>query len=204
MFLTSARAPVASRRASRGVTMLEVLIAIVILAIGLLGLASMQSRMQIAEFEAYQRAQAIVLLQDMVDRINANRTKKAVEKYVTANPLGTATTLDCTAAAPADPAEARAFMDMCDWSNALKGAAESGNVGAMAGGRGCITMPVTTMPREIEVAVVWQGMAPILAPGSTTCGQGLYGDERARRALIARIKIGCLQNDPTTGNCVTL
>lgn len=191
----SRRAP---RRRARGVTMIEVLIAIVILAIGLLGVAGLQSRMQVAEFEAYQRAQAIVLLQDMVDRVNANR--KFAANYVTdvASPLGVGSTLNC--AAPGT----QALKDQCEWSSALLGAAESGNLGAMAGGRGCITLPAAVMPRELVVAVVWQGVTPTLAPGATTCGQGSYGDEKTRRAIIARVKIACLQNDPTTGACVTL
>jgi hypothetical protein len=54
------------------------------------------------------------------------------------------------------------------------------------------------------VAVAWQGLQPTLAPAATTCGSGSYGsDDRYRRALVARIVIGCLQNDPTTGLCVT-
>ena len=58
---------------------------------GLLGVAGLQSRMQVAEVEAYQRTQAIVLLQDMVDRINANRVNAA--SYATGSvTLGTGTT----------------------------------------------------------------------------------------------------------------
>jgi type IV pilus assembly protein PilV len=189
-----------SLRRSSGVTMLEVLVAIFILTVGLLGAAGLQSKMQTAEIEAYQRAQAIVLLQDMVDRVNANR--KNADDYVTVvgTPLGTAE-IDCsTLTAPAD-------KDKCAWNNALFGASETkGTVtlGAMNGARGCITNPVTAMPREVVVAVAWQGMGPTFAPGATTCGQGAYGaDDRVRRAMVARITIGCLQNDPGTGLCVT-
>ena len=189
----------ALRRCS-GVTMLEVLVAIFILTVGLLGAAGLQSKMQIAEIEAYQRAQAIVLLQDMVDRVNANR--KNADDYVTVvgTPLGSAE-MDCSVlTSPAD-------KDKCEWNNALFGALETkGTVtlGAMNTARGCITNPVTAMPREVEVAVAWQGMGPTFAPGATTCGQGSYGaDDRVRRAMIARIVIGCLQNDPATGLCVT-
>ncbi|HEY0563491.1 MAG TPA: prepilin-type N-terminal cleavage/methylation domain-containing protein, partial [Methylophilus sp.] len=49
----------------QGSTLLEVLITIVILAIGLLGLAGLQSRLHVSEMESYQRAQALVLLNDM-------------------------------------------------------------------------------------------------------------------------------------------
>lgn len=186
-----------SRRLMRGVSMLEVLVAIFVLTIGLLGTASMQSQMQTTQVESYQRAQAIVLLQDMVDRVNANR--KDVANYVSAD-LGLSAQ-DCSVPGTV------AGKDLCEWNNALFGAAEmkgTQTLGAMTGARGCITNPVTTMPREIVVSVVWQGMRPTVAPGGTTCGQNQYGvDDKQRRAMIARITIGCLQNDPSTGLCVT-
>ena len=186
-------------RRSRGVTMLEVLIAIVILTIGLLGVAGMQAQMQNAEVEAYQRAQAIVLLQDMVDRISANRKNAA--SYVTGDPLGTASTIDCTA--PATMAE----RDQCAWDASLRGAAETAGgaqLGAMNGARGCISNPVAVMPRQMIVAVAWQGVSPTVAPGGTNCGQGEFGgDDKFRRAMVASVVIGCLQNDPGTGLCVT-
>lgn len=192
------------RLTERGVTMIEVLVALLILTVGLLGVAGLQARMQTAEVEAFQRAQAVVLLQDMVDRINANRRNAA--SYATGSVvLGTSTTLDCSA-----PGTDIALKDKCAWSDALTGAAEtkgSSKLGAMNEARGCITVPVATMPREVVVAVVWQGIVPTVAAGGTTCGSGVaaYGsDDKLRRAMTARVKIACLQNDPTTGACVTL
>jgi type IV pilus assembly protein PilV len=184
----------------RGVTMLEVLIAIFILTLGLLGAAGIQSQMQMAEIEAYQRAQAIVLLRDMVDRVNANRKNAA--SYVTSSALGSSA-VDCSGLS------AVAAKDLCDWNNSLFGSSEtqgSQTLGAMNTARGCITLPVAAMPREVLVAVAWQGMRPTLAPAATSCGNDgtTYGsDDRLRRALTARIVIGCLQNDPSTGACVT-
>jgi type IV pilus assembly protein PilV len=120
---------------------------------------------------------------------------------VTAAPLGTAGTIDCSA--PATLAQ----RDQCAWHVALLGASETkGGVqlGAMTGARGCISNPVAAMPRRVIVAVAWQGVSPTAAPGATACGLGTYGgDERFRRAMVASITIGCLQNDPTTGTCVT-
>ena len=60
-----------------GYILLEVLITIVILVIGLLGLAGFQVRATVAESEGYQRAQALIIAQDMVDRIYANRANAA-------------------------------------------------------------------------------------------------------------------------------
>src|SRR5947199_10030355 len=56
-----------------GISMLEVLVSIVIVAVGLLGMAGLSSRSTTAESASYQRAQALILLDDMVDMINANR-----------------------------------------------------------------------------------------------------------------------------------
>ncbi len=178
--------------------MLEVLVTILILAVGLLGLAGLQTRMQLAETEAYQRAQAIVLLEDIKARINANR-KNAMD-YVTASPLGTGNAVaDCSGLAGAD-------FDTCQWGNALLGASETtsaGSTGAMIGARGCIANTVPTMPREFLISVVWQGLNATVAPSSTTCGQGQFGNDAMRRAIVAKVVIGCLQNDPSTGLCVT-
>ena len=187
----------------RGMTMLEVLITIVILAFGLLGIAGLQARMQVAEIEAYQRAQAVVLLQEMVDRINANR--KNATSYVTpvTEPLGTDSTLDCSAPATV------AAKDLCEWNDALLGASEkkggTDNIGAMIGARGCVTNTVATMPREFLVSVVWQGLAPTVAPTSTTtCGLGSYTPDTTRRAIVARVQIGCLLTDITGTCCRTI
>ena len=183
----------------RGATLIEVLITIVILTFGLLGVAELQVRMHYAQAESYHRSHAILLLQDMVDRVNANRSNAL--SYVTTAALGAGNTVqDCAELAGA-------ALDLCEWNNALLGTAESTASGEQAGGmidaRGCITNVVATMPREFVVTVTWQGLVPTVAPSFTTCGEGLYGDERMRRALVARVTIGCLQNDPTTGLCVT-
>ncbi|MGH8686274.1 MAG: type IV pilus modification PilV family protein [Burkholderiales bacterium] len=182
-----------------GFTLIEVLITIVILAFGLLGVAALQVRLQLAQAESYHRAHAVLLLQDMVDRVNAGRSDAM--NYVTAGALGAGNTIqDCTGLAGA-------AFDLCEWNNSLLGAAESTaggqQVGGMIDARGCVANVVGTMPREFVIAVTWQGLAPTEAPASIHCGQGLYGDERMRRALIARVTIGCLQNDPVTGLCVT-
>lgn len=179
-----------------GTTMIEALITIVITAFGLLGVAAVQARMHVAEMEAYQRAQATILLRYITDRINANR--RNASSYVTAEVGANKGQQDCTALAGAD-------RDLCEWSNLLAGAGETLNgqrVGTLIGARGCVvaTDPVA---RRYTVSIVWQGFAPTTAPTATTCGVGAYTDERLRRAMVAPITIACLQNDLNTGACVT-
>ena len=96
------------------------------------------------------------------------------------------------------------LRDHCEWSNALLGAGESAGgvkVGAMTDARGCITEVSSVMPREYEIAVVWQGVTPSKANAST-CGTGMYGDDRFRRVLVTTVRVACLMNDPATNTCV--
>lgn len=60
------------RAASSGFTLLEVLIAIVVLAIGLLGLAGLQASSLRVNHDAHLRSQATALAYDMADRMRAN------------------------------------------------------------------------------------------------------------------------------------
>lgn len=198
--LTMVRSRARSRQLQGGTSMIEVLISIVIVVLGLLGLAGLQSRAQLAEAESFQRAQAVVLLQDMVDRIQSNRRAGATA-YVTAGE-GTGKAVQTCSATAADP-----VSDLCEWSNALLGASESAGglkVGAMTGARGCVTNIQPAMPRVFLVEVAWQGINPTAPPGpGLLCGQGQYGDEKTRRVLSSTVVIGCLQNNTATGACVT-
>jgi type IV pilus assembly protein PilV len=186
-----------ARLRQSGFTLLEVLITVIILAFGLLSLANLQAKMHQTELESYQRAQAVLLVQDMSARIFNNRGAGglAAAEYVTgtAAPLGFATTVDC--AAPAT----QAAKDKCEWSNALKGAAETkggATVGAMIGARGCIEQIQAANPAEgfcvpgiYRLTVAWQGLASTSAP-KLACGKDLYGADEQRRVFSTVITIG--------------
>ena len=57
----------------RGATLIEVLVAMLILSVGLLGLAGMQMTALQSNQSAYYRSQATVLAYDVIDRMRANR-----------------------------------------------------------------------------------------------------------------------------------
>jgi type IV pilus assembly protein PilV len=175
----------------RGTTMIEVLVTVVILTIGLLGLAGLQFRLQRSEMEAYQRAQALILLEDMANRIAVNRNVAA--DYIT----GTASALGAGMACPAD-ITTRQKRDASEWCNALQGASEksgAGNVGTMIGGRGCVE---TIGSNQYLVTVAWQGLGPVSAPPvSVACGANLYDgadctNDRCRRAMTTIVSIAPL------------
>lgn len=173
--------------------MIEVLITIVILTIGLLGLAGLQSRLQASEMEAYQRAQALILLNDMASRLTTNRAKAATYVTGSASPLGAGMTCPTATANQQQ-------VDAGEWCNALQGAAETSgvsSVGAMLGGRGCVEDLTGGVYR---VTVAWQGLTPIASPpANVACGKDSYNSagtactaDRCRRVLTTIVRIAKL------------
>ncbi len=64
-----------------GFSLLEVLIAVLILSIGLLGLAALHATSLKANHGAYHKSQATYLAYDMVDRLRANRPQAINGSY---------------------------------------------------------------------------------------------------------------------------
>ena len=103
-----------------GFTLIEVLIAVVILAGGLLGLAALQAAGLSNSQSSYNRSQATQLAYDIADRIRANPKKAA--NYLTtfmkpgdANASATA----CSSSANTCTPELLAEKDLDDWSDDL-------------------------------------------------------------------------------------
>ena len=68
--------------------MIEVLVTMVIIAFGLLGMAGLQMRMQTSEMESYQRSQALLLLNDMANRIAVEPQPCRLVLWPAGSPLG--------------------------------------------------------------------------------------------------------------------
>ncbi|HHQ69377.1 MAG TPA: type IV pilus modification protein PilV [Halothiobacillaceae bacterium] len=74
-------ANIQSIQQQRGITLLEVLIAVLVLAIGLIGTAAMQNKSLALNHGAYLESQATNLAYDIADRMRANRTAAKDGKY---------------------------------------------------------------------------------------------------------------------------
>lgn len=71
-------------RPNRGFSLIEVLIALVILSIGLLALAALQATGMRNNHSSYLRGQATLLANDALDRMRANRQSALEGNYVIA------------------------------------------------------------------------------------------------------------------------
>lgn len=190
-----------SRQSSRGFTLIEVLVTIVILAVGLLGLALMQTTSLSNQLETYQRAQAMLLLEDMANRIRANSVAARDTDGVDAGypegdygpPLPEE---DCYDPVILDDAMVNdtAERDLCYWNTALAGSGVWRDVdgdgvvdadeklGSLVGARGCIENIPGSVDGEfiIRLTIAWQGMTETKAPASD-CGKDAFGDDDFRR-----------------------
>lgn len=171
-----------TRTGQRGAAMMEVLITMLIIAFGLLGFVGLQAQTTLSQVEAYQRTQALILLNDMSHRMAANH--KNIASYVASN-IGTTDPGACAAAATL------AARDICEWSLLIQGSSEvkdGAKLGAVTGARGCISAISAT---QYLVSLVWQGVQASGAP-ATTCGQGAYASEDTRRAVTTVVNIATL------------
>lgn len=180
-------------RSQGGATLIEVLVSLVILMLGLLGLVGVMIQSQRGQVESYQRVQALLLVQDMAARLNANKAVSSC--YVMASFLGTGnTTVPATTACTIGTAaqQARVTSDLTEWRDLLLGSAEisgTDKVGAVLGARGCITASATNL---YQLSIAWQGSGATAAPpAGVACGQGQYGtDDAARRAVSVTVQLG--------------
>ncbi|HEU4687100.1 MAG TPA: type IV pilus modification protein PilV [Vicinamibacterales bacterium] len=140
----SARRPVfANRPALRGFTIVEALVALVVLAVGMLGIASLYVTTLRASGSASSRMQAINLASDLGDRIRANRT--AEDAYAGAAAADGTT---CLGAAATCTAAQMAAHDLFVWQAAIQAVLP----GAPAG---VVTVDTDTNPTSYRIEVSW-------------------------------------------------
>jgi len=138
-----------------GFTLIEVLISMVVLAIGLLGLAGLQITSLKNNQSAYNRSQATQLAYDIADRMRANSAPDPgaanptapygfAAKYLTAFMAPTAATIqaDCNAVTTTCTAADIAKNDLFEWNAAMIQALPAGAVGkiVLAGGIYTVTI----------------------------------------------------------------
>lgn len=176
----------------RGIALLEVLVAMLIVAFGILGYVGVQARSTLANLEGYQRSQALILASEMAERIKLNYANATA--YV-GNDIGTA----AGSGQNCDSLTVIAERDVCEWAANLQGATETlsgAKVGALLNARGCITsVPNITDPTRshYQVTVAWQGYRN--SEGATAiCGKGSapFTDESLRRAVSVVVQIANL------------
>jgi type IV pilus assembly protein PilV len=189
-------------RYARGATLIEVLIAMLVLAVGILGLMGLQINGKRTNYEALQRSAAVSLAQDMMNRMRANPNRASDTAFLdtnydtttlgyTAGGVGgnqiTAAPPDCVSAGANCSHEQLAVFDLATWETRLDAAATGDG---LINPTGCIDVSLTATDGSlVTVMVVWESkidldQTALLARMPVACGAGKYGTSDARRQAV--------------------
>jgi type IV pilus assembly protein PilV len=174
-----------------GVSLVEVAVAVLVLSIGALGLASLQISAKRAGFEAMQRTEASALAMDIFERMRAN--SGVLGDYATAGVGAAVRTLPaapsptCVGETACTSAQLVAW-DLWEWERALNGGttkdAADNSVGSLVRPTGCITFDAL-VPRLVTVEIAWEGGESLNNDAAgTRCGTGSCGTNDVNRQLL--------------------
>lgn len=139
---------------SAGIALIEVLVAVLVLGVGLLGMAAMQSVSSQMTNGAEQRTQAVLLTSDMLDRIRANRG--AINSYdgVNIDPDN----VNCSTDFTYNNGQTVVQNDIAEWGNLL--------ACTLPEGEGRVAVNAAT--GEVTVWIDWQRQDPDGQPVTVT------------------------------------
>ena len=164
----------------KGVGLIEVLIAMLVLATGILGMAGLQLTSKRTSFEAVQRVTAMQLARDMIERIRVNPSVLSSYSGTAIITIPAVPSTICKGATICSNTQLATY-DIFQWGEMLLGAADTTAGGVNAGGLVTPTGCITVAGNIVEVAIAWRGYIAISNPSGTgisTCGEnsGLYDD----------------------------
>lgn len=175
---------------SRGFSLIEILVALFVFAIGILTVAGLQIVSKRTNFDAVQRTTATYLANDIVERMRANPSQLAVYVDDTLGAARAAPAVNCNAAVctPANLAD----FDVWQWQQAIDGVAEQSvidgnatNTGGLVNPTGCIEGVAAGGQGVYTVTVAWEGTTELQNfNDDNTCGTGKYGANNEFRRLV--------------------
>ena len=202
----------AGRARQSGFTLIEALVAAVILAIGVLGVVSLLTMSKVSQHEGLDRVRAVALADDMIERIVRN--PGAMDTYddigldapVGGNTIDEVPDPDCRIAVCDNPEELANF-DLWAWEQLLDGRATTFDDGgtttpavALRNVQGCIVFTADTDWENrgiVDVIIQWQGLKETAdaVDGGAVCGDADDEDLTRRQVVVSTYVIDELEQD---------
>lgn len=151
----------------RGFTLLEVMIAIAILAIGMLGVAGLHMVSIEHNNAAYLRSQAITIGQDIVERMRNNRD--AIDNNKFDNIVSTSLTMpssDCLTADEGCSSDQLAAIDLGQWAQMINSINNDNSRQQLPGAKATITAD-GTVDDMFTIKIEWSTKAWTAVDGAT-------------------------------------
>lgn len=185
-----------TRSPQRGVSLVEVLVAMIVLSFGILTAVGLQVVAKRNNIDSTQQTAASVMAYDLIERMRSNSYSPGLQIYRSFATLGDGAvgdepSPDC-ASADCSSAE-MAIYDLWEWEQLVDGAAETvdaENVGGLASPTVCVTGPADGGSGVYAVVIAWRAATALpFAGDGADCGVGLgrYGDdEEYRRSMTVQ------------------
>jgi len=167
---------------NKGMTFIEVLVAVFILVTGILGAVAMQATAKKGSFDAMQRSVASALAQDIIERMRSNDAI-ALAGYAGTDygvELNSAPDERCNKFANLCTPGEMVINDRYEWEMSLMGADvvnDGDNIAGLTGVRGCIS----DASNAVTVVISWEGRTAITDAEKNSCGTA--GNKR-RQVII--------------------
>lgn len=177
----------------KGFSLLEVLVAVFVLAMGLVSVMHLQMTSKRSNFEAVQHAGAAALAQDILERMRANPSELAVYTNAGAGRTLSGNTMPSVNCSAGCTATQLASVDLFQWEQAISGVTEQSGTNSTGG----LTLPTACISGPnggsgvYTVALAWRGLTKLSDPANIhACGQlsGLY-DHGAENDVHRRVLV---------------
>lgn len=137
-----------------GTGLIEVLIALIIISVGMLGIASLYVTTLQAKTTSLSRMKAIYLAQDMADRMRANPT--AITSYNLASTATTSSTSYCaTSCTDAEKAASLAAYDLYEWDRMIFDTTNGTGLPGTVVRSIAVTAATASSPSLVEINLGW-------------------------------------------------
>ncbi len=171
-----------------GFSLIEVMVALVILVIGLIGIFNLHIVAKRSSFESFQQTQAAYLANDMLNRMKLNSSQ--LGQYSNQSPYEVLPSLTgmkvCEGASVNCSPSELAVWDAYQWTWLLSGAAEKSesdsNIGGLDNAVGCVSV----VNKDVTIAIAWKGIRATKNSSSASDCDTAGGLDDRRRLFVLK------------------
>jgi type IV pilus assembly protein PilV len=162
------------KRNVQGFTLIEVLIAVLVVSFGMLGIASVLFASMRSATSNYTRQVAAAYAYDIIDRMRANNAEAALAGGAYTVAMGTTITVPTSCVAATCTAAEMAAYDIWEWEDELKNTLPSGegSVAIAAGSNSTYTVTVTVQWADTAGATAFSSASNSNSTSTTTTTNG--------------------------------
>jgi type IV pilus assembly protein PilV len=175
---------------SKGMTLIEVVVAMFILTTGILGAVAMQASVKKGSFDATQRSLASTLAQDILERMRSNdatllRLNAYNGTYGNGDVSATIPSPTCLSSTTLCTWQEMVVKDLYEWEISLMGADVKNGLDSTGGLVGAVAC-ITHLNNNVDIVISWQGREEMTdgAANNSAFAQSCGVESTKRRQIV--------------------